>query len=221
MKKISFPISGMHCASCAINLQKGLKNVPGVEKASVNYASENATVEGSDNVSEKSLDEKVSSLGYSAHFEVNSEEKVEKEKQKELIDLKFKVIVSGILSFFILLFTFGDIIPFIPEAFSSHILLLILATPVQFWIGKSFYLATISSLKNRTAGMDTLIIIGTSAAYFYSALVTFFPSFFTPTGETPSVYFDTASIIITLILVAYQKRLIFSRNSVVNQHLVF
>lgn len=199
MKKVSFPISGMHCASCALNIQRMLKRVPGVIESNVNYASEQAHVECEPQVTNDQLKDTVSRLGYKAHIdeEPNAQEV---EKQKELLDLKFKVIVSGILSFFLVLFSFPQFFPFVPITLTSPLILLFLSTPVQFWAGRSFYQATISSLKNRTAGMDTLIAIGTSAAYFYSAFVTFFPKIITETGRMGEVYFDTASVIITLIL---------------------
>ncbi|MBI2029839.1 copper-translocating P-type ATPase [Candidatus Gottesmanbacteria bacterium] len=200
MKKRSFLITGMHCASCASNIARVLKRVPGVIDANVNYASEQASVECDINVSNDKLKDAVSSLGYAAHFEENAENVVEKEKKKELLELKEKVVISGFLSILLVLFSFPEIFSFVPQVLNSYFLLLILATPVQFWAGRSFYQATISSLKNRTAGMDTLIAIGTSAAYFYSLFVTFFPDVISQTGEMAGVYFDTASVIITLIL---------------------
>lgn len=199
MKKISFPISGMHCASCALNIQRMLKRVPGVHEANVNYASEQAHVECNPQVTNEQLKDAVSKLGYKAYID-EAPNSQDVEKQKELLDLKFKVIVSGIISLFLVLFSFPEIFSFVPKTFNSYLLLLILSTPVQFWAGRSFYQATISSLKNRTAGMDTLIAIGTSAAYFYSVFVTLFPQIISKTGESPSVYFDTAAVIITLIL---------------------
>lgn len=199
-KKVSFPVSGMHCASCASNIQRILKRVPGVLEAHVNYASEQASVETSDSVTNDQLKDAVSSLGYTAHFEEDANTVVETEKKKELLALKEKVFISGFLSILLVLFSFSEIFTFIPVELTSPFVLLLLATPVQFWAGWSFYQATISSLKNRTAGMDTLIAIGTSAAYFYSLFVTFFPEVVAATGEMPAVYFDTAAVIITLIL---------------------
>lgn len=199
MKKLTFPVSGMHCTSCAVNIQRMLKRVPGVKEASVNFASEQANILCDPSVTNLQLKTAVSNLGYKAHIDEPPNAQ-EEEKQKELLDLKNKVIVSGILSIIIVIFSFPEIFSFVPKILNSYFLILILAAPIQFWAGWSFYRSTVSSLKNRTAGMDTLIAIGTSAAYFYSAFVTFFPQIISATGEQPAVYFDTASVIITLIL---------------------
>lgn len=179
--KKSFPIIGMHCASCAKLIERSLSKVPGVKSASVNYASESAIVE-SDNEIGADIEKAVKNAGY--RIGIN----VEEEKEKEFQKLKIKVIVSGILASIIFLGSF-------PELFKislSPLILLILATPVQFWIGADFYLATWSGLKNRAASMDTLIAIGTTAAYGYSLASMF--------GIVNGMYFDTAAVIITLIL---------------------
>lgn len=199
-RKLTFVISGMHCASCAVNIQRALKRVTGVHEVSVNYATETAIVESNQNVTNDQLKDAVSRLGYKAHFEKDANSSLEKDKKKELLDLKEKVFISGFLSLLLVLFSFPEIFSFVPAVLNSPFILLFLATPVQFFIGRSFYQATISSLKNRAASMDTLIAIGTSAAYFYSLFVTFFPKIVAQTGEMPALYFDTSSVIITLIL---------------------
>lgn len=192
--KKSFPIVGMHCASCAKLIERSLSKVPGVVSCAVNYGSESAMVEiDRDRVRDIDLENAVNNSGYKAVFqEKNStktpEEIKEEEKGKELMKLKTKVIVSSILATIIFLGSF-------PELFGvglHPLILLVLATPVQFWAGWEFYLATWSGLKNRAASMDTLIAIGTSAAYGYSVLSIFriFKGF----------YFDTAAVIVALIL---------------------
>ncbi len=200
MKKINFPISGMHCASCASNIQRVLKRIPGVKVASVNYASEQALIEKDESVTNDQIEAAVTRLGYKAFIKEGGNISLEEEKQKELSDLKKKVVVSVFLSILLIVSSFPEIFSFIPPLLNSPLLLLVLATPVQFWAGWGFYQATYSSLKNRIAGMDTLIAIGTSAAYFYSVFVTFLPEVIAKTGTAPSVYFDTSSVIITLIL---------------------
>ena len=185
--KKSFPIVGMHCASCARLIEKSLTKVPGVLNASVNYGSESAVVELEGNVSDTKLESAVKNAGYRAILSKGKLSK-EEEKVKELKSLKIKVIVSSILSLIVFVGSF-------PEWFGVNlnpILLLVLATPVQFWAGWDFYLATWSGLRNRTASMDTLIVMGTSAAFFYSILSMF--------GVVEGMYFDTAAVIITLIL---------------------
>lgn len=192
--KKSFPIIGMHCASCARLLERSLSKVPGVVSCAVNYGSESATVEIDESkVKNADLENAVTGIGYKAVFakdddEKTSEEIKEEEKAKELQKLKVKVIVSGILASVIFLGSF-------PELFKVSLpplILLALATPVQFWAGREFYLATWSGLKNRAASMDTLIAIGTTVAYGYSILSLL--------GVTEGMYFDTAAVIISLIL---------------------
>ena len=82
----------------------------------------------------------------------------------------------------------------------NKVVLFLLATPVQFWVGWQFYRGFFVALKNKIANMDTLIAVGTSAAYGYSIVATFFPNFFRGAGLEVNIYFDTAAIIITLIL---------------------
>ncbi|HCR35844.1 hypothetical protein A2130_04590 [Candidatus Woesebacteria bacterium GWC2_33_12] len=193
MTKKTFPVVGMHCASCAKLIERSLSKVPGIIKASVNYGSESATVEINDRVTDQELEKAVKDAGYKALLDQNSnvkDQNVEEIKTNELKKLKTKVIISSILSILVFIGSF-------PEWFSYSLIsnpyfLLFLATPVQFWAGKDFYLATWSGLKNRTASMDTLIVIGTTAAYFYSILSMF--------NIVEGMYFDTAAVIITLIL---------------------
>lgn len=168
--KTSFPIVGMHCASCARLIEKKLSRTPGVTSAQVNYGSEEATVEYDDTVTPKVLADAVSDIGY----KVVTPDVKEVAKKAKLADLQKKVAVSAVLSAFILLGSFVFNAPWY--------VLLVLTIPVQFWAGFEFYQATWSGLRNRTASMDTLVAMGTTAAFF---------SF---------QYFDTAAVIVTLIL---------------------
>jgi len=167
-QKKSFPIIGMHCASCAKLIERRLLKTPGVLTANVNYGSETATIE-MDDVTDKTIADAVEDAGYKI-ANVDDKEKI---KAQELKILKNKVIISGALSAIILIGSFSGTIP--------SLVLLLLTIPVQFWAGKEFYLATWSGLKNRTASMDTLVAIGTTAALIGG-------------------YYDTGAVIITLIL---------------------
>ncbi len=205
-KKTSFPIIGMHCASCAKLIERSLKKTPGVLDAAVNYGSEQASVEFNESTTNlETIGKSVESAGYKAvvsgEFSKTPDQIKEEAKTIELADLKRKVIVSATLSLFILLGSFPEwfkqfssFLPFY-ELLTNNYVLLALALPVQLWAGWSFYQATWSGLRNRTASMDTLIAIGTSAAFGYSLLVTLFPS----VGFS-GMYYDTAAVIITLIL---------------------
>lgn len=204
MKK-TIPIIGMHCASCAKLIERSLAKTPGVVAASVNYASEVASVEHDATCSDEDIKTAVERAGYKALIDSSNntqsiDDQKEAAKQKELADLKSKVIVSALLSVVLFVGSFPNWFGFLPDAFNNLYLLFILATPVQFWAGKSFYQATWSGLKNRTASMDTLIAVGTSAAYGYSAFITFFEMFAEKLSLPMTMYFDTSAVIITLIL---------------------
>ncbi len=193
MTKISFPVLGMHCASCAKLIEKKLVKTEGVLSASVNYGSEQATVEIEDTFKKDKLLEAVKKAGYKAVIAdtKSQDEAKEGEKKKELSDLKLKIIVSSALSILIFIGSFPEWFGAIP-LISNLYFVLLLTTVVQFWAVRNFYQAAWSGLKNKTASMDTLIVVGTSAAYIYSIL--------SIVGITSGTYFDTAAVIITLIL---------------------
>ena len=124
------------------------------------------------------------------------------EPEKALKKLKMHVLISIVLTIPIVLFSLPHMIPQLGHLYPiemmeyTNYLLLALATPIQFWIGWRFYRGFWDGIKAKASNMDTLIAIGTTAAYVYSAIVTIFPGYFPFTA----VYFETAAIIITLIL---------------------
>ncbi len=192
--KKTFPIKGMHCASCVRVLEKSLNKVEGVSDCVVNLATEQASVTyDPTKVKDEDLVSAVANVGYKAGLEseLKTEDEQKKEKQKELKNLKIKVVVSLFLGAMILLGGFVGLSPIVQ---------LFLSLPVQFWAGLSFYRATIPALRHRTANMDTLVAIGTSVAFSYSAIVTIFPQFVESIGVKPEPYFDVSTIIIGLIL---------------------
>ncbi len=198
--KTTFHISGMHCASCAVNIGKSLENVPGVKSVHINYASEQATVEHDASCTHEKLSRAVTNVGYKAVIggtDESQEELVEKEKVREIQSTKTKLVWS---SFFTTLLLLGVMVPFAPAILKNYIVMWILATPVQFWVGAQYYKSTWSGLKNRTANMDTLIALGTSVAYFYSVVAVLFEDLLLSKGVEPHVYFETSATIITLIL---------------------
>lgn len=200
IKKTTFHVSGMHCASCAINVGRSLENLPGVKSAHVNYANEQATVEHEDSCKTEDFAKAVEDVGYKAVIgqeNESQEDLVEKEKAKEVKEVKTKLVWSSFFTFFLL---FGAMIPFAPAILKNYWIMWILSTPVQFWVGAQYYKSTWSGLKNRTANMDTLIAIGTSVAYFYSVIVVLFETQLLNFGIEPHVYFETSATIITLIL---------------------
>lgn len=210
MKTKTFSIRGMHCASCANTIERFLKKETGVKNASVNFAVEKATVEYDEaQVRDEDLSRAVRDAGYEAVMEEEAGEHHERGgahdhekmmREQELKELKTKLVVGIILSAIVFLGSFPEWFVFVPKIFTNFWILLVLSTPVQFWVGWQFYKGALAAAKGKSASMDTLIAIGTSAAYFYSVSATLFPEFFTRGGLEPKTYFDTAAVIITLIL---------------------
>jgi Cu+-exporting ATPase len=201
--KKTFSIKGMHCASCVNLLERSLKKVAGISEATVNLATEKATVTyDSEKVTDNHLSSAVANVGYKAilNDEAKSEEDEKAEKQKELKELRNKVIISLVLGGLILWGSFPGLMNTSPMFLQNFWVQLILATPVQFWAGFAFYRATVLALKHRTANMDTLVAIGTTVAFGYSVFVTALPQVVEKVGIIPSPYFDTSSVIIGLIL---------------------
>ena len=195
--KVSFKVSGMHCASCAIKIEKSLKASEGVTDAKVNYASEKAYIEfDSKKTSEQKIKSIVKGIGYTP-VDIRDEAK---EKEAYIKKLKTKLFAGIILTAFIVVGSFPELFPFAPPILNNFFALLVLTTPVQFWVGWQFYRSSWITLKNKTADMNTLIAVGTSAAYIFSLLVTLLPDYFSSFGAHSAVYFDTAAVIITLIL---------------------
>ena len=187
MKRSDFTVSGMHCASCSALITKKLSSAQGVNEANVNYAAGKAVVEFDDKIiSEEKIAEIISSLGYKASTKVDLERE-RKLRAKEISILKKTLLFSIIFS--IPVFIIGMFIMDLPYRI---LILFALATPVQFIAGRTFYLGTLSALRNRTASMDTLIALGTSAAYFYSVAALL--------GFVAEQYFETAAMLITLVL---------------------
>lgn len=198
MNNQTFRISGMHCASCALNIERKLQKTQGIKSANVNYGSETATVEYDETVTRsKDLASAVSSLGYQAHLGKESEDQVETEKKQELSALKLKLVVSAAFTILLLV---GAMVPFAFPWLMSPWTMWLLSTPVQFWAGWSFYQSAWSGLKNRSANMDTLVALGTSVAYFFSVFATVFRGILVQAGIEPHVYFEISATIITLIL---------------------
>jgi len=163
-KKSTLAISGMHCAGCALNIEKSLKKLNGVENAVVNFSSEEATVEYNPKLIDiKKIKKIISDLGYKA-LEPHELD----ENDKEIRKLKYLSIIGLILIIPVVIISMFLEIP------NKNYILLLLTTPIQFGIGYHFYKGSWNSLKNRYINMDFLVILGTSAAYFYSLYTTFF-----------------------------------------------
>ena len=205
-EKTTLNIGGMTCASCVTHVEGALKGVEGVLSANVNLATEKATVEymaGAASLQE--FRQAVEDVGYTVEGVEGEEREEEKDMERlarvaEIRRLRNKLAVAGVLALVIFLGSFDEWFPWMPGPLQNWYALWALATPVQFWAGWQFYRGAWSAARHRTTNMNTLIAVGTSVAYFYSAAVTVFPSFFETSATETKVYFDTAAIIITLIL---------------------
>jgi len=207
VEKTTFSVGGMTCASCVANIEKALAKVPGVISANVNLASEKATVQYlAGEATMADFRRAVEGAGYSIRAEVNAEgitepDTVTAATRREIRILKTKLIFAGTIGLFMLLVAISEFSGgWMPSFLGNRYLLWALATPVQFWAGWQFYKGTWAALKHKRSNMNTLIAVGTSAAYFYSVAAILFPGFFATGGREASVYFDTAAIIIALIL---------------------
>ena len=202
---VSMKVLGMDSPHCAMVVEGAIKKLPGINNIDVDYANSRAKVVFDSSLT--SLDEifkVILDSGYKPMKEEGGvEDLLDKEKferEKQLKILKTKLIIGGILSVFVFLGSFPEWFSFVPKILNNNFILLLLTTPVQFWVGYQFYSGLKLVVKYRTADMNTLIAIGTLAAYLYSVAVTIFPVFFTRGGITPALYFDTSAIIIVLIL---------------------
>ncbi|WP_107937425.1 heavy metal translocating P-type ATPase [Ureibacillus chungkukjangi] len=200
-QKVEFDITGMTCAACATRIEKGLNKITGVSTANVNLALEKATLEFNPiEVTISDIIAKVENLGYGAHQKKDDKQDVDY-REKHIKDQQRKFIISAILSLPLLWtmvghFSFTSFL-YVPELLMNPWVQLILATPVQFIIGKQFYVGSYKALRNGSANMDVLVAMGTSAAYFYSLYQTIVRS---DTHHGPQLYFETSAVLITLIL---------------------
>ncbi|MEH6881540.1 heavy metal translocating P-type ATPase [Priestia megaterium] len=202
-EKAEFAITGMTCAACSTRIEKGLNKLEGVTKASVNLALETASVEYSPSqIAPQDIAQRVEKLGYGAKLKSEEKEEEQSYREKELSKQKGKFWFSFILSVPLLWamvshFTFTSFIP-LPHMLMNPWVQLALATPVQFVVGKQFYVGAFKALRNKSANMDVLVALGTSAAYFYSLYSSL--KSLGSSAHTDQLYYETSAILITLIL---------------------
>ncbi len=207
LKKIQLPIMGMSCASCVSTVQESLSKLPGVVNATVNLATETATIQFDETkVNTSHFKHAVESIGYKLAEvpEENIWEFEEQEHQKEYVQLRIRFIFSLLLTLPISIISMWMMLGNSPFSFFSHqtwnYIFFVLTIPVLFWAGDRFFKGFWATLKHLRADMNTLIAVGTSAAFIYSSAITFSPSYFTSRGHGLNVYYDTSVVIITLIL---------------------
>ncbi|QNE42053.1 MULTISPECIES: heavy metal translocating P-type ATPase [Hymenobacter] len=209
-KTETLDIEGMTCASCAAFVEKSLSRTPGVQRAMVNFATEKATVDYvPTQASPASLKEAVLNAGYGvaerAPDTSAAERSAEIDRQKALAyqKLKRRFWVAVGLAVIIMPLSMLMLWPAMMERVNMQWLnyaLLLLTLPVLLYSGREFYESAWNGFKHRAANMDTLIAVGTGAAFLYSLAATVVPGFFTSRGLMPEVYYDTTATIIALIL---------------------
>ncbi|MDK3709250.1 heavy metal translocating P-type ATPase [Staphylococcus pseudintermedius] len=197
----TFKITGMTCAACSARIERVLQREAGIDQIKVNLVMENGTVKyDPSQISIEEIYERVAKIGYEA-FPMETKDETAKRKSDELKRQKGKFIISLILALPLLYTMFGHFsflgfIP-VPELLMNGWFQFILATPIQFVLGWQFYVGAYKSLKSKSANMDVLVAMGTSAAYFYSLYLML--THLGHSGHVP-LYFETSAVLITLIL---------------------
>ncbi|MDD4628404.1 MAG: heavy metal translocating P-type ATPase [Candidatus Peribacteraceae bacterium] len=207
-QRTTLAITGMHCTSCAALINDQLAHTKGVEEAHVNFAAAKAQIRFNPaQTSEDALIHVIHEAGYKAEVSSDHDRDRDRERRREEIAHYRKGFLLGLLFSLPLVFFMAlSFLPLLPISIQlapwMGIVSLILATPVQFWLGAGFYRGFWSSLKMKTFTMDSLIAIGTSTAYFYSLfnLVSAVLIRGTLLGETENLYFEVASLLITFVL---------------------
>jgi Cu+-exporting ATPase len=197
-------VQGIFCASCVMTIEKALLGLPGVLEASVNLALGRVRVKYLQTRTDiREIMRTVEATGYKMIPTAPAEDGLDDERRlrdKEYRTLRNSVIWGGALALVIFLGSMRQWFPWTPPFLRNFFVLWALATPAQFVLGLRFYRGAWSAAKHGTANMNTLIAVGTTAAYMFSAAATTLPGFFRRAGIEPRVYFDTSAVIIVLIL---------------------
>ena len=198
IKKETFPVLGMSCAACATRVDKTLNGQPGVQEASVNYAS--ATVQvtyDADECSPLVLKAAVQQAGYDLLIasKGEAEDEAEKARQARYESLKKRTLWAIVLA--VPIMVLGMVWMHVHWV---NVVVWLLSTPVVFVLGRGFFISAWKQLKHGTCNMDTLVALSTGIAYVFSVFNLFFPEFWLKRGIEPHVYFEASSVIIAFIL---------------------
>ncbi|NJD22587.1 MAG: copper-translocating P-type ATPase [Melioribacter sp.] len=214
MKELNLPIEGMTCASCVTRVEKIIGGFEGIKNVSVNLATERATFNlEHDNINLDSIAKELEGYGYKLKLnsippkdsQLLDQNSIEVEKDKYYDQIKKDFLLALILTLPLFIISMLIDYSFFQNVWSFSVdttykILLILTTPIIFISGKRFYKIFWTNLKHFSFEMNSLVAIGTGAAYGYSTIATLFPSVVSIHNELPHVYFETAGVIITLIL---------------------
>ena len=211
LEKIIAPVEGMTCASCVARVERSIGKIEGIKNVSVNLATEKATFEIDNNLASLTQVEKaIENAGYKIDFSSLNKKTASHTTHPDIksdFDNKlrkdFFLAISLTVPIFILSMGmmwegFHNLIPFSHNVINK--VLLLLTIPVVFISGKRFYKIFWKNLLHLTADMNSLVAIGTGAAFIYSTILTLFPELFSDSAMVPHVYFETTAVIITLIL---------------------
>ena len=206
LRRLTLPITGMSCASCVGRVEAALRGVPGVTEAAVNLATERARVafpEGRVGVAD--LRRAVRAAGYdipetaeTAGVTGAEPDREREARAREIGRLRLKLILGAVLSVPVLLGSFPQLFPWVPAGWTDPWVQLVLTLPVQFWVGGSFHRGAVTALRHGSANMNTLVSLGTNAAFFFSLAVTLWPHALMAAGGM--TYYDTAAVLMTLIV---------------------
>ncbi|MFO7843212.1 MAG: heavy metal translocating P-type ATPase [Bacteroidales bacterium] len=198
IKKETYPVEGMSCASCAQSVGSILSSLEGIKQANVNYANASVLVEFDENtVSPSEMEKAVNDIGYKLIIDNTTENVSELEAKEKLKLKKAKQRAFYSIAFAIPVFMIAMFFPKIPFA---NWIMMVLTLPVIVWFGREFFVIAWKQAKNKSTNMDTLVALGTGAAFLFSTFNTIFPEYLLSKGLQPHVYFEAATVIISLIL---------------------
>lgn len=193
--KHTFPVTGMTCAACAVSVESIIKSTAGVKDAGVNYANQSAWIEYSDEVTAEEIQNRTRSIGYDLIVNVEDPfQEQQAQQQKHYEALKLRTILAILLS--IPITVIGMF--FMDMPYGNYIMMA-LATPVVFYLGRSFFSNAFKQAKHGKANMDTLVALSTGIAYLFSVFNTFFSEFWHQRGLHAHVYFEAAAVIVAFI----------------------
>jgi P-type Cu2+ transporter len=194
--KQTFPVTGMSCAACAVSVESMLKSAEGVKDAGVNFANQTAWAQyDSNQVTPADLQNTIRSIGYDLIIDAEDPQQVQEELHiKKYQDLKRRTIWASILSAPIV--AIGMFFMNIPY---GNWIMMALAAPVVFWLGRSFFINAWKQAKFRKANMDTLVALSTGIAFLFSLFNTIYPQFWHARGLHPHVYYEAAAVVIAFI----------------------
>ncbi len=192
----TFPVLEMTCAACAVSVESMLSHTPGVSKATVNYANQSATVDFDPAVvTPAGMQQVLQGIGYDLVVDVEDPGQVQQEAQQRYYEaLKNRTIWAVVLSLPVVVIGMF----FMTSPYANY-LMMVLATPVVFWLGRSFFVNAAKQARHGKANMDTLVALSTGIAFLFSAFTTLYPQFWTSRGLEPHVYFEAAAVVIAFI----------------------